>query len=106
MHPGHMNIPKDYWSITKYRATLGHKANHSFKKDNAYFGHVSHPIFGQIRCLTAKKDIQKDEEILVNYGYGAKSINVPPWYIEAYERDIGPYPPKVELQKKQRTNRK
>ena len=28
------NIPKEFWNISKYRATLGHKINHSFKEVN------------------------------------------------------------------------
>merc|ERR1711963_439775 len=92
---GLLNVLKEDWNISKYRATIGHKINHSFTKTNTKFGHVYHPRFGQIRSIVATKDIQKGEELLVNYGYGLiDSRNLPGWYVEAYEREVGPYPKK------------
>ena len=83
-----IDIPKAYWSITKYRATLGHKANHSFKYANSKYGMAYHPRFGNIRALFAIRHITKGEEILVNYLY-PKQGNVPEWYSDLYESELG-----------------
>ena len=83
-----LNVPKEFWPLSKFRATLGHKVNHSFIKDNVRFGNVFHPRFGIIPCLTATKDIFKDEQLWVNYGYGNHSMDVPHWYIETYEKEV------------------
>ena len=48
-------------TVDKYRATLGHKLNHSFKKDSAEFVNVYHPRYGDIVGLQAKKNITKGE---------------------------------------------
>ena len=84
----HMNVPEPYWDISKYRATLGHKVNHSFKFDKAAFGRAYHPRFGNIRTVYATADITKGEEILVNYGY-PKGGPVPEWYAMLYLEEIG-----------------
>ena len=83
-----INIPKSYWSIAKYRATLGHKANHSFKYGNSKYGMAFHPRFGNIRAIFATRHITKGEEILVNYQY-PKNSNVPVWYSDLYESELG-----------------
>lgn len=68
------------------------------------FGYVYHPRFGHIRSNVAIKDIKKDEELFVNYGYGTHSPNVPQWYIETYEMEMGePYPQKT-AQNRQRSS--
>lgn len=46
-----MNIPYEFWNLDKYRATLAHKVNHSFKNINSEFNFVYHPRFGWIRGL-------------------------------------------------------
>ena len=83
-----INIPRNYWSIIKYRATLGHKANHSFRYANSKYGVASHPRFGMIRAIFATRHITKGEEILVNYQY-PKYSSVPKWYSNLYEAELG-----------------
>ena len=83
-----MNIPDDYWEISRYRATLGHKMNHSFKFAKAQMTHAKHPRFGDIRAYYATSNIAKGEEILVNYGY-TKGGLVPQWYSSLYEKEVG-----------------
>ena len=83
-----IHIPKPYWNISNYRATLGHKVNHSFLKANVAFGQAFHPRFGNIRTIYAIKDIPRHEEILVNYGYQI-GTNVPEWYADLYEKETG-----------------
>ena len=89
----HINVLESYWPIHVFRATLGHKANHSFTKTNVQFGFVYHPRFGYIRSLVTKRDIKKDEELFVNYNYGFNNAHMlPKWYIETYEKEVGPFP--------------
>ena len=93
-HDEDIDIPPEYWSIAKYRATLGHKINHSFKKTNCKLGHAIHPRFGPIRAFFATKDIKKGEELLWNYSYSQNAL-VPMWYARAYENEMGePWPGK------------
>ena len=87
-----MNIPPEYWSINKYRATLGHKVNHSFNKTNTDFGSAIHPRYGPIRTIVSSKDIKKGEELLCDYQYGTDSA-IPNWYGIAYREEVGkPWP--------------
>ena len=50
-----LNVPKEYWSILKYRASLGHKINHSFTKKNTKFGWSYSPRLGYVRSIVATK---------------------------------------------------
>ena len=83
-----LNIPKKYWNIKSFNATLGHIANHSFKKANAKFDFATHPRFGPIRTIVSINVIRKDDEILCNYDYSENSI-IPLWYANAYEKEMG-----------------
>ena len=44
-----MNIFPEVAHLWKFRATLGHKCNHSFKKKKIYFSHVYHPRYVYVR---------------------------------------------------------
>ena len=72
-----LDIPHECLSTSVYKATLSHKANHSFQP-NATFDVMEHPRFGLIRALSSMIDIAKDEEILVNYNLGLSKG--PAWY--------------------------
>lgn len=72
-----LDIPKPMRSIDKYKATLAHKACHSFEPNSA-FRRFFHPRFGLIMSIVALECIQKDQEILVHYRYPIKSA--PSWY--------------------------
>ena len=86
-----LNVPKEYWPIWKYRATLGHKVNHSFQRHNTMYAFAQHPRFGFIRSVVATKKIRVGEELLVNYGnYCLHNPDTPKWYIDAYVRELGP----------------
>ena len=62
--------------IVKYRAALGHKSNHAFDA-NVKFCFVKSPRFGETRCLEATRDIQRGEEVTVDYRYNLESSYVP-----------------------------
>ena len=63
-----LDIPKGMENLGRYRATLGHKACHSFTP-NAAFTELHHPRFGDIMSIVAKRDIVRGEEVLVSYNY-------------------------------------
>ena len=87
-----LNILEEHWNITNYRATLAHKANHSFLKLNSRFISVIHPRHGPIAAIQSLREIRKGEEILVNYGYGENGY-VSSWYAKAYQKEFNlPWP--------------
>ena len=86
--PLQINVPEQYWNISSYRATLGHKVNHSFKHKKARFGAAYHPRFGDICSVVAESDIEKGEEIFVDYGYPTWA-EVPEWYSAVYKEEMG-----------------
>ena len=46
-----LNVPIEYWNVTSFRATLGHKVNHSFTKAKSSYKPVIHPRYGLIRWV-------------------------------------------------------
>ena len=82
-----MNILQEHWDISNYRATLGHKINHSFMNVNVKFQSVIHPRFGPIVAAISLIPITKGEEILASYGYSPET-NVPRWFAKAYEEEM------------------
>ena len=91
-----INIPKPYWDIVNYRATLGHKVNHSFIKNNTKFGWAYSPRFGHCRSIVATRNIRKGEELWINYGYSDMN-NAPQWYIDTYVKEFGRIPKRKNL---------
>ena len=78
-----MDIPPEYIHLDQYKATLGHKACHTFgAAKNARFEALWHPRFGLIMSVVAIRDISPHEEILVNYNYDPKVA--PDWYKALY----------------------
>ena len=77
-HSHSLDVPPQYWSHHNYRASLAHKANHSFEP-NCGFRRFSHPRFG-LACLAIEtfKPIRAGEEIFVNYRYSPDSA--PVWF--------------------------
>ena len=57
---------------------------------NTEFDIIYHPVYGPAACIVAKQQIEKGEELYVNYNYRIKWA--PDWYKEAYKqhkKDIG-----------------
>ena len=53
-------VPKEYWELKAYRATLGHKLNHSFKKGKmTLYKTAFHPRHGVIIGVMATERIKK-----------------------------------------------
>lgn len=83
-HKYDLDIPPGMISLNSYRATLGHKACHSFEP-NCDFDTFLHPRFGLIKCLTSITDIKEGDEITVHYRY---PLNVAPsWYKVAWAKN-------------------
>ena len=82
-----INVLKEHWSLSKFRSTLGHKVNHSFRKANAIFVSVIHPRHGPIKAILSIKRIKKGQEILCNYDYPSDA-KVPSWYANAYKIEL------------------
>ena len=53
-----MDIPPKYVSRDNYRATLGHKMNHSFQS-NCFEWFFDHPRFGVIPCEKTRRFVAK-----------------------------------------------
>ena len=72
-----MDIPEEYIDSANYKATLGHKLNHSFRA-NCEEWFFFHPRFDLIPAHRAKRDIAKGEELFLDYGYDP--YNCPQWF--------------------------
>jgi len=71
--------------VTKYRATLGHKVNHSFEPNCEFVLLSSHPVLGTVMGLAALRDITADQELRVNYGYNVTSDpDQPAWFVKLW----------------------
>jgi len=82
---GIIDIPPEYRDIDAYRASLAHKANHSFLP-NAKYALFYHPRFGLVPSVRSICDIAAGREVLVNYEYSPDEA--PPWYSDAYTSQI------------------
>ncbi|EQB79029.1 hypothetical protein CB1_001783001 [Camelus ferus] len=79
-----IDVPEPYNHVSKYRASLGHKANHSFTP-NCIYDLFVHPRFGPIKCIRTLRAVEADEELTVAYGYdhsppGKSGPEAPEWY--------------------------
>ena len=74
-----IDIPPEYAGLDRYRVTLGHKANHSFRHNSAYTLFTGHPVLGTIMCVTAVRDIEADTEITTNYNYKPETYKALGW---------------------------
>ena len=88
-----LDIPDEFVSIDNYKATLGHKACHSFELacKNSKFECIWHPRFGHIMSIVALRNIEQDDEILVNYNYDIRIA--PDWYKKLWKEK---HPPPVK----------
>ena len=82
-----VNVLKEHCSLTKFRSTLGHKANHSFLKNNAIYVSVIHPRHGPIKAILSTKKIKKGHEILCSYDYPLDA-KVPAWYANVHKTEL------------------
>lgn len=62
----YMDLPQEFISTENYRASLGHKINHSFAP-NCAWDVVEHPVFGRIPRIVTLRDIEPYEELTCHY---------------------------------------
>lgn len=79
-----IDVPEPYNHVSKYCASLGHKANHSFTP-NCIYDMFVHPRFGPIKCIRTLRAVEAEEELTVAYGYdhsppGKNGPEAPEWY--------------------------
>ena len=82
---GVIDIPPEYISMRKYRASLAHKTNHSFTP-NAKFSLFDHPRFGKVPAVQLIEDVQEGQEVMVSYDYALD--DAPPWYQELFTQRL------------------
>ena len=81
-----IDVPQQLASTALYCASLGHKANHTFDKNqqNCLYSHYYHPRQGHIKCVRVRADrvggVKAGEELLVEYGYDKRGG--PQWWKE------------------------
>ena len=79
-----LDVPKEFSSLKKYCATLGHKANHS-NMPNCEYALYDHPRFGKIKCIKTICSVKKDQELTCDYAYDHKNLltgqdDLPYWF--------------------------
>jgi len=79
----YVDIPIECIDLDNYRASLAHKANHSFSP-NCKFVAVDHPRFGRIPSLKTLETIPRYAELFSHYKYD--TALAPRWYQEAWQR--------------------
>ncbi|XP_047126209.1 histone-lysine N-methyltransferase SETD7 isoform X1 [Hydra vulgaris] len=79
-----IDVPKPWNDLKFYKASLGHKANHSFKP-NCMYDRFNHPRFGKIKCIRTISFVQPGDELFVEYGYDHLKLDTdaPLWYQKA-----------------------
>lgn len=76
-----IDVPKELSSTNSYCASLGHKANHSFRP-NCKYDRFHHPRFGSIKCIRTIQRVKTGDELTVAYGYDHTKLDTdaPEWY--------------------------
>jgi len=78
----HMDLPPKYHRYENYRATVGHKLNHSFTP-NCAWSNADHPCFGFVPSIVALEDISKNEELTIHYMMDME--DAPEWYLDCWD---------------------
>ena len=76
-----MDIPQEFGPLARFRASLGHKANHGFRFNAQYTLFSAHPVLGSIMAVVATRDLPAGAEVLCKYGYPSKvyqALNITP----------------------------
>ena len=71
-----------YHRYENYRATVGHKLNHSFTP-NCAWSNADHPCFGFVPSIVALEDISKNEELTIHYMMDME--DAPEWYLDCWD---------------------
>ena len=64
-----IDIPPEFGLVARFRVSLGHKTNHSFRYNAQYTLFSAHPVLGSIMAVVATRDLPAGAEVLCKYGY-------------------------------------
>jgi len=78
----HMDIPPKYHSYENYRASVGHKLNHSFTP-NCAWANADHPCFGYVPSIITLAEVRKEEELTIHYMMDME--DAPEWYLDCWD---------------------
>eukprot|EP00092_Neocalanus_flemingeri_P005708 GFUD01006148.1.p1 GENE.GFUD01006148.1~~GFUD01006148.1.p1 ORF type:complete len:499 (+),score=146.27 GFUD01006148.1:42-1538(+) len=77
-----LDILPDAWSYQDYKASLGHKVNHSWQP-NCQYAKFYHPVFGHTALgIRTIRQVARGEELSTNYRYDVDAC--PEWYYRLY----------------------
>ena len=84
-----LDVPSQWSALSNYKASLGHKANHSFKP-NCMYDLFYHPRFGQIKCIRTLRKLDCGEELTCCYDYNHQktdsTADLPDWYLTEFKK--------------------
>ncbi len=81
-----VDVPLACTDASRYRASLAHKANHSFRPNCRYVA-TEHPRFGRVPALETLREVEPGEELFSHYKYDMALA--PNWYQAAWEAAAG-----------------
>ena len=87
MTSDYMDLPAECIPFSNYRATRGHKINHSFAP-NCKWDTVRHPVFGRIPRIVTLKRVEVGEELTCHYMIDmteAVKVDSMAWYVEQWD---------------------
>ena len=82
-----LDIPPECVSLNNYRASLGHKINHSFRP-NCKWDHSIHPTFGRIPSIITLMDLKAGTELTCHYMIDmqeASNFEHLQWYVDLWD---------------------
>ena len=83
-----MDIPPECVSLNNYRASLGHKLNHSFQP-NCKWDTILHPTFGRIPAIKTLMDLKAGTELTCHYMIDmgeAATLDSLQWYVDLWDK--------------------
>ena len=84
----YLDIPPECVPLENYRASLGHKINHSFQP-NCKWDQMLHPTFGRIPSVITLMDLKAGTELTCHYMIDmqeAAGMACLEWYIDLWDK--------------------
>ena len=84
----YLDIPPKCASLNNYRASLGHKINHSFQP-NCKWDQIIHPVFGRIPSIVTLMDLKAGTELTCHYMIDMQAASITEelqWYVDVWEQ--------------------
>ena len=95
----YLDLPPECVSLNNYRASLGHKINHSFQP-NCKWDQFVHPTFGRIPSIITIMDLKAGTELTCHYMIDmqeASSVEHLQWYVELWDQLTSSFGDKTEI---------